>query len=87
MIYKRIELGTLNMDQPEIKIDNTNTAIQYGAFMLDVKLKKIIQDVAEAITPEKDGKTTTEEHDLLAIRILKECLEKYEPKPVKGRTK
>ena len=64
-----------------------DTAIHYGAFFLDIKLQKIIHDVAEAITPGNNGVTTIEEYNLLAKHILKECLEKYELTPVKGRYK
>lgn len=73
------------MNSFQDKIDNNRTAIQYGAFMCDVKIQKLIDDVAEALFIDSDEKITTEERTFLTKCILKECLEKYEPKVVRGR--
>ena len=75
------------MNSFQDKIDNNHIAIQYGAFMCDVKIQRTIQDIAEAISPENEGKITTEEHNLLTQHLLKECLKNYEPKVVVGRKK
>jgi len=73
------------MESFQDKIDNNRVAMQYGAFMCDVKIQRTIDDVAEALVG-TDIKITIEERNLLTKHILKECLEKYEPKViVKGR--
>jgi hypothetical protein len=59
------------------KLDNNLIAIQYGAFMCDVKIQKTIDDVIEALFLDSDEKITIEQRNLVTIHILKECLAKY----------
>lgn len=65
------------MNSFQDKLDNNLTAIQYGAFMCDVKIQKTIDDVVEALFLDSNEKITIEQRNLVTIRILKECLDKY----------
>ena len=75
------------MNSFQAKIDNNPIAIQYGAYMCDVKIQKTIDDIAEALFLESDEKITKEERNLLTQYLLKECLNNYTPKVVVGRRK